>query len=794
MNQNEYYQNVAEKIIDQLKAGTAPWQKPWQTNGASGMPHNPVSGSRYRGGNSMVLMVESILKGYEDSRWMTYEQSKSIGGQVRRGEKGTLLRFYKFTEETPVLDDKGQPTLGPDGRPLKETVQLSSPKVMSFVVFNAAQIDNLPPSPATQPRREWEIHQRAESILGASGAKISFGGNNAFYSPKSDEIRLPPRESFRDDAGYYATAMHELGHWSGSSSRLDRDLSHPFGSAGYAKEELRAEIFSMMLGHEIGIGHDPGQHAAYVGSWIKALEEDHREIFRAAADAEKMLGFVLSIERDRSLNQSEELGQPMQASIKIEPAPAVPARDVERIWLTVPFSEKDEAKSLGAKWDKGMKSWFTESSDTGPFQKWIKVPSMEAAAGNTPKVEPIPNTAKLSEEKTFLSVPYLERNEAKKLGAKWDKDAKLWYAPPGEDISKFDKWLTAKTINPVPDPGEEFAHALKAAGLIIQGVPVMDGTMQRVPVEGGQSGARDGAYKGHLDGHPAGYMENFRTGHKENWKSQGFNLSEAERGRLQSEASATLQKSQKEREEAYQSIAYEAKQTIRNLTEAPPDNAYLIQKGLSFNHGALSDPSDSSLVLPATDIDGKVWSFQKVHADGSKAFAPGGKMAGCMFVAKPSSFNGLQGSPELFLNNALSRPQIFIAEGFATAASLSEALNSPVIAAFSAGNLKEVANAVRKKVPNAAIVICGDDDQATGVKRGVNCGKEKALAAAEAVKGRAVFPIFAPGADKASDFNDLHKSHGLDTVKLQLKATLAPKREIKRTLEKASTLEVSRSL
>jgi putative DNA primase/helicase len=309
-------------------------------------------------------------------------------------------------------------------------------------------------------------------------------------------------------------------------------------------------------------------------------------------------------------------------------------------------------------------------------------------------------------------------------------------------------------------------------------------------VDGGKRGSRDGAYKGHLDGHPAGYIENFVTGHRENWKSQGFSLSEDERQRLRAEAMATLEKRQKEREEAYETIAFEAKQTIRILPEAPSSNAYLSRKGLAFNHGALTDPSDSSLVLPATDVDGKVWTFQKIHGDGTKSFAPNGKMAGCMFVARPSSLNGLQGTPAFFLNNALSRPQIFIAEGYATAASLSEALNMPVIAAFSSGNLAEVANAIRKKAPNAEIVICGDDDQATEMKRGKNPGREKALAAAEAVKGKAVFPVFSPGTAKASDFNDLHQGQGLDAIKRQITAALSQKKEIKLKVEKTRSMVI----
>ena len=124
---------------------------------------------------------------------------------------------------------------------------------------------------------------------------------------KRDSIHLPFKHQFLTPDRYYATALHELGHWTGHESRLNRDLAHPFGSEGYAREELRAEIASMLLGGELRIGHDPGQHVAYVGSWIKSLQQDPTEIFRAAADAEKIQDFVLSFSQQQKMVEQEEV-------------------------------------------------------------------------------------------------------------------------------------------------------------------------------------------------------------------------------------------------------------------------------------------------------------------------------------------------------------------------------------------------------------------------------------------------------------------------------------------------------
>lgn len=293
-----FHEIVAEKLIEQLKQGTAPWQKPWQPGEAGGIvPMNPTTENRYKGINAMWLMAQ----GYSDQRWMTYKQALDIGAQVRKGEKGTGIQYWKFTEEQILRDDHGKPVINAEGEKVKQTVRLERPRAFFATVFNAEQIDGLPPlQPKVEAEQTWKAQERAEDILVASGAVIRHGeADRAFYRPSTDSIHLPDKGQFPSADNYYATALHELGHWTGHSSRLDRDLMGGFGSESYAKEELRAEIASMILGDELGIGHDPGQHVAYVGSWIKSLQEDPLEIFRAASDAEKIHGFVLGLEKSK---------------------------------------------------------------------------------------------------------------------------------------------------------------------------------------------------------------------------------------------------------------------------------------------------------------------------------------------------------------------------------------------------------------------------------------------------------------------------------------------------------------
>lgn len=245
-----------------------------------------------------------MMQGRSDPRWMTYRQAEGEGAQVRKGERGTLIQYWKVEDRQKLLDAAGNPVLDGQGKPVMRTVRLERPRVMGAIVFNAEQIDGLPELVQRPALAEFERHARAEAMLEASPVEIRHvPGDDAYYMPSTDKITLPERSQFVSADAYYATALHEIGHSTGHASRLDRDLGHPFGSEGYAREELRAEIASLMLGEELGIGHNPENHASYVKSWIRVLQDDPREIFRAAADAEKIRAFMLELERQNEKAQ-----------------------------------------------------------------------------------------------------------------------------------------------------------------------------------------------------------------------------------------------------------------------------------------------------------------------------------------------------------------------------------------------------------------------------------------------------------------------------------------------------------
>jgi antirestriction protein ArdC len=292
---------VAERVIAALGAGTAPWQIPWDAGAAAfEMPYNLQSGKRYRGINAISLLMASR----PDPRWMTYRQAEDSGYQVRKGEKATLIQFVKTADERTKRDASGKVVYDEIGKPVKESYELPRAIVRNAFVFNASQIDGVPELLLKKPQKDWIPIERAEQLLASSGARIYHGYiHQAFYDRSDDTITLPYKDWFSQADRYYATALHELGHWTGHPDRLNRDMGTKYGDPGYAREELRAEIASMILGQELGIGHDPGQHYAYVDNWISILADNPFEIFSASMDAERIANYILGLERDRNLEK-----------------------------------------------------------------------------------------------------------------------------------------------------------------------------------------------------------------------------------------------------------------------------------------------------------------------------------------------------------------------------------------------------------------------------------------------------------------------------------------------------------
>ena len=313
--QQAYYARFADEIIQRIKEGTAPWQKPWQP-GERALPENLASGRAYSGGNSLYLAVAAEQRGHADNRWATYRQIKALGGHVRKGEHGEQVVFVARAKRLVQRDQAGKPKLDAQGNRTYRAEPLDRPVWRTFTVFNAEQTAGLELDRATPNRPAWHPHRVAEAVLEASGVPIRHtAGDRAYYHLERDHIVLPQRAQFPSADHYYQTALHELGHSTGHPDRMKREtliegVKTGFGSPAYAKEELRAEISAMMTGDRLGTGHDPARGAAYVEGWIQALEEDPREIHRAAADAQRISDYLIEPARNRIDELEREIGAP----------------------------------------------------------------------------------------------------------------------------------------------------------------------------------------------------------------------------------------------------------------------------------------------------------------------------------------------------------------------------------------------------------------------------------------------------------------------------------------------------
>jgi antirestriction protein ArdC len=277
---------ITQEIIARLESGTRPWIKPWR-----GVPvSRPLRacGIPYRGMNVFWLWMVADMCGYASPFWMTYNQAKELGAQVRKGEKSTIAIFYKsYTKEIEAPDT---------GEKSDEARRV----LKAYPVFNADQVEGLPERfhpAATLELTEPEGREQAlDAFFAAIPATLRHQGDEAYYEPLADRVTMPPAHLFSGFNHYYATLAHELSHWTGHSSRLARDLKNRFGTAAYAAEELVAELSSAMLGAELGlpVAH-LDNHASYIGHWLKLLKEDDRAILTAAAKAEEASSLPLKL-------------------------------------------------------------------------------------------------------------------------------------------------------------------------------------------------------------------------------------------------------------------------------------------------------------------------------------------------------------------------------------------------------------------------------------------------------------------------------------------------------------------
>ena len=295
------YDEITDKIIAELEAGRVPWVQPWGTSAAKaplGLPRNAATSRSYSGINVLILWGAVIEHGFPGQGWLTFRQALSLGGHVRKGERGTTVVYAdRFTPE----DEKRRAfEAGEEAQAI--------PFLKRFTVFNTAQCDALPEDieATAPPPPPGMIEPQVEALIKATGIDFRIGGNRAFYVPSHDYVQVPPPAAYFEPINWHRTALHELGHASGAEHRLNRNLSGSFGSKLYSVEEITAELISAYSCAALGIVPTV-RHADYIGSWLDVLREDNRAIVRAASQASKAADWLLSFLPDAgSIDQNDD--------------------------------------------------------------------------------------------------------------------------------------------------------------------------------------------------------------------------------------------------------------------------------------------------------------------------------------------------------------------------------------------------------------------------------------------------------------------------------------------------------
>lgn len=292
----DIYTQITNEIISAIEAGAADFEMPWHRQAQAGLPRNPATKKLYHGINALALWIIRRKAGFASSYWASYLQWKSLGAQVRHGEKGATIVFYQRKEEDEDSEEDNQ-------NQVRAVIRYSH-------VFNGDQVDGWMANEVSDDANH-QKYSKVVCFINSLQSEIRHGSDTAYYSPALDCIYMPNQSVFRDTSsgsaveGYYAVLFHEHVHWSGHPSRLKRDLSGRFGSSAYAMEELIAELGASFLCATLGINTYPrSDHAVYIASWLQVIKEHKTAIFAAASAASAASLYLESLTTESSMEKT----------------------------------------------------------------------------------------------------------------------------------------------------------------------------------------------------------------------------------------------------------------------------------------------------------------------------------------------------------------------------------------------------------------------------------------------------------------------------------------------------------
>lgn len=334
MKDEEHIEKVANIFYEAIEKGTAPWVKPWKAEEFKSQSHNPVTKTIYKGMNSFMLDMIRIENNFKTNAWLTFKQIKDLGGTVVKGSKSSDVVFFEKKPRTDEdIERKSQKILQDKTIPAdlkKILIDGNKEKKFDLIyknsnVFNIDQTVNIDKDKFKSLYKENDFEKKdfitiedCQKVLNSvNDVKIKhFNHGRAYYSPEKDEIILPEKEQFSSPESYYSVAFHELGHSTGHKNRLNRDLNGNSETKSYAKEELRAEIYSFLQAKELGMDFNLENHQSYVKSWAHNLKDKKTEIYEAVKDSFKMVAYVKENYIDKALEKDKTIEQNVEAPKK----------------------------------------------------------------------------------------------------------------------------------------------------------------------------------------------------------------------------------------------------------------------------------------------------------------------------------------------------------------------------------------------------------------------------------------------------------------------------------------------
>lgn len=760
--------DVAQFFIKGLQENTAPWVRPWSLSHDDIRPYNASSDREYTGINTLNLMLKGSQRGYKDNRWMTYKQLQAQGYTVSK-ETATPVMFWTLYGQSREKDENGNNKTGANGEAIYKRFRLRNPILKIYHVFNVEQVDNYN-EPHPNPKLGFgfdlsnpnhlqyiEHFEQAGNRIQAFVDKLPIdvktgAASMARASYGNGVIKMPPMASFDDPARYFATLLHETGHW--AADMLKISSGDPFGSVGYAKEELRVEMASYLLGLDFKIGHDPSHHKSYVNSWIEQLEKDPHEILRASADATKIVLLLNELEHELSLATpdldqiieshggymniddpttasmlNERIEQKYDALLKKNKDAALDKN--RRFYLAVDFDRKEKFKDLVHQEDFTRNQW---GYDRANKCWWVKKDSLDARSSAFDLF--LPEQLDLIDH----NINQYHSVEDFVLGTLREYDIVT-----KEPVNTSGGWVATGTAD---KPNGTHARYKVLAPKTADG---NHGVMVKI----------------------WGVMETKTVFWKPN-QTKAHSVSERQRVSYHAwklNYNKELQGSQTVEATTVEQIHIFTKELISDFFEnkAHPikgdEVPYLVNKDISEVFlGEIKLDDDGKLVVPIKDWEGDITALQFIDENG-KYFNKYGQVEGGFFVVN---------------NNALDTDTVYIAEGLATGVTVRQALatddSALVVCAMNLNNIAAVE--AQFKEAGFHTVVMGDNDLqyvTAGEKDGLY-NERRVMSATENLNKTlstgdiSIVPRFLSGdlnkgKTNLSDWNDYASKYGTDHLR-----------------------------